>query len=617
MSRKQPKKNKLKNNTKTLHEDSIKVDTSSVKTNVTSPKNKLSWIVAKKWLGLIILSLALAIIILDGTITNVSLKEIAKDLGANLQDLQWSTTLYSLMVASFVITGGRLGDFFGRKKMFLLGAVLFAIGSTITATSHGVGQFIFGRSVFLGLGAALMMPATSSLLVTNFHGKERNIAFGVWGAVAGSAAALGPLVGGWMTTYSSWHNAFLINVGVVALILVCSFLIPQDHKNKETQRQRFDIIGVVLSALGLASLVYGFIEASTYGWWRAKEAWDIFGKTHTLPFDLSVTPVAIVLGLVILAIFIWWEKKVESKNRQPLVSLHLFQNRQYSTGLLVATLVGLGQMGMLFVIPLFFQIVASKDAFHTGLALLPMSITAFFAAPITAALANKFNPKIIILGGLFVTLLGALYLWNGLAVDWQAKDMAPALIALGIGFGALNGPLVSLTLSGIKPDEYGEANGVMGMARQLGPTLGTAIMGTIFLTSFTNTMQTNIDNMQPTDLPYLTTITGQKVQLVDKQKLKDQFKDTKTLFSGENPQSDEPKIDLSQAPVQVQQDIANQFANFTKKLTDEINSAVVKGDKKSMLAAIIFMILTILVATRFKSIHPHGHSVEESATVNH
>ena len=214
----------------------------------------------RKWLPLVVLSFALTIIILDTTILNVSLRTIIHDLHTNIQSIQWVITVYALMLGALTITGGRLGDIFGRKKMFVLGAIIFAVGSFITSISQSVGFMVLGEAVIEGIGAALMIPATTSLLVTNYEGRDRQIGFGIWGGIAAGAAALGPVVGGWLTTYFSWRWAFRINVGVAIILVIGSMFITEAKNSLE--KPFIDFGGIILSVLGLLAVVFGFIEAS-------------------------------------------------------------------------------------------------------------------------------------------------------------------------------------------------------------------------------------------------------------------------------------------------------------------------------------------------------------------
>jgi MFS family permease len=223
------------------------------------------------------LALAVAIVVIDGTVLNVSIRDITSDLNITLRDIQWATTLYSLIIASLTIFGSRIGDIFGRKRAFIIGAVLFGLGSLITALSNSLTMLIAGWSIVEGVGAALMIPASSALLVSNFEGKERARAFALYGVSAGVASAAGPLLGGYLTTYFSWRLAFGINLGVVVLLCLGSLLL-KGYALPKDKRPSLDYVGVGLSSLGLAALTYGFIQSSTYGWWTAKKTLNLMGR---------------------------------------------------------------------------------------------------------------------------------------------------------------------------------------------------------------------------------------------------------------------------------------------------------------------------------------------------
>ncbi len=444
-----------------------------------------------KWLGLLVLSLALAIIVIDGTVLNVSISYLIRDLHTDVQTMQWVITSYSLVIAALTIVGGRLGDFFGRKKMFMLGAVIFAIGSFTTAISTNVGMVLLGWSLIEGIGAALMMPATVSLVMSTFAGKDRAIAFGVWGGVAGAASAVGPILGGFFTTYYSWHWAFMINVVTVAVLLIGSVLIKESIDDKE--KKSWDIPGILLSSIGLVSLVYGIIESSDYGWWIAKKAYPLFGQQLS-PMGLSVVPYLIIAGLIMLAAFVAWELHIEKKGITPLVSMKLFKSKQFSAGVITTTILTLGQSGLIFSIPIFLQAVKGLDAIHTGLALLPMSITLLIVAPLGAAISRKISPRHLIQLGLLVNILALLVLRSETAVNVTAASLAPGLILYGIGMGLVMAQITNITLSGVDVSVAGEASGINTTMRQVGQSLGTAIIGAIFISALTANVTTAVNN---------------------------------------------------------------------------------------------------------------------------
>src|SRR5881394_211773 len=278
----------------------------------------------RKWRQLPVLSLALAIIIIDTTLLNVSLAPLVRELHTTLQSLQWVISAYSLTLAALTVTGGRMGDLFGRKRMFRFGAFVFAAGSFLASVSNSVSTLLMGESIIEGIGAALMMPATASLLVAKYRGHDRAIAFGIWGGVAAAASAIGPILGGFLTTHYSWRWGFRINVVVVALLLAGSPLV-KDEPN--TDKKEIDWLGVLLSSLGLFLVVFGIIESESYGWIHARKPFPIWQ-----PGSISIAIVALTAGVVIVALFAIWEWRLERRGGMPVVSMRLFTNRQFVAG---------------------------------------------------------------------------------------------------------------------------------------------------------------------------------------------------------------------------------------------------------------------------------------------
>lgn len=433
----------------------------------------------RKWGILLVLSLALAIIILDTTILNVALTTIIQDLHTTIQKIQWVITAYSLTLAALTITGGRLGDLFGRKRMFVLGALLFAVGSFIASVSTTVGWLIAGEAIIEGIGAALMLPATTSLLIENFEGRDRAIAFGVWGGIAGAAAALGPILGGFLSTQYSWRWGFRINP-IVALILVAfSFIIPASKKLE--RKTELDWLGVLFSALGLLGVVFGMIEASAYGWWNAKAVFEAGGHALTMPWGLSIVPFSIAFGVLVLGAFLSWEYTHERNGHTPLVSLKLFKNSTFSIGVLTTAVLALGQTGLIFALPVFLQAVRHLDAYHTGLSLLPMSLALLVVSPLSAVLGRTIPPKILIALGLAINVVSYLVLRQSLTVTADVWHLAPGLALFGVGFGFVISQINNLTLSSVPVQAAGEASGVNNTMRQVGASFGSAIIGTVLI----------------------------------------------------------------------------------------------------------------------------------------
>ena len=427
------------------------------------------------------MALALFIVVLDTTIINVSIKAIIEDLHSNLKNIQWVITGYSLVLAAFTITGGRLGDIFGRKKMFILGAIIFGIGSLLASQAHSDTFLFLSVAGVEAIGAALMLPATASLLVSTYRGKDRAIAFGVYGSIAGAAATIGPIVGGWLTTNYSWRWNYLINPGVVLLILLGSSLVKEARERSPSWP---DLQSIALSALGLGGLVYGIIESSTYGWVKAKRDYEIFGQIFHL-MGISISAYAICFGLIFIAIFLLRQSELEYRGKIPLVSMSLLKNHGFASGTSVLAIAVIGQFGLIFILPVFLQGLLGKDAFHSGIATLPLSIAILVASPLSGVLAGKFNTpqRYLIQVGLVLTLVGGVLLRQEVSATSTAVTFIPGLSCFGLGFGLMISQLINLTLSAVSVQMAGEASGVNNTSRQIGTSLGQALIGALLISS--------------------------------------------------------------------------------------------------------------------------------------
>lgn len=526
----------------------------------------------RKWGTMFVLSLALAIIIIDTTLLNVSLGPIIRDLKTDIISIQWVITAYSLTLAALTITGGRIGDLFGRKKLFMLGAVIFAIGSLIASLSHSVGMLLIGESIIEGIGAALMMPATASLLMANFSGRDRAIAFGLWGGIAGAASAIGPILGGWLTSAHGWRWGFRINVVVAALLVIGSiFFITESRDTAE--KPSLDFGGVILSALGMLLVIFGVIESSSYGWWVAKDTFKIWGQPLNL-FNMSVTPWSILVGVLFLIGFIFWERRVEGRGQTPLVSLDLFKNRQFSSGTVTLGIISLSLTGLIFSLPIFFQGVKGLDAFHTGLSLLPLSLSLFIMAPLSIIFTKWFTPKRLIQFGLLVVLIAIIVIRQAISPTAGVGDLAIGLMLFGVGMGFVQSNISNLTLSAVSVEQAGEASGVNSTGRQLGSSLGSAIIGAILLATLTSGIISGIKNSAVLPEMYK----DKMVQAVSSQTANIEF-------------SGGPQLGTKLPPT-----IITEIKNIS-------NTATADAVKSAMLIAIGFAILSLLISQSLPNIH--------------
>lgn len=422
---------------------------------------------------LAILSAAMFIYVVDTTIMNVSISALVGDLDTTVGEVQAAVTLYTLTMAAFMLTGGKLGDIWGSKRAFRIGLVIYGIGTTITALAPTIGFVMFGWSILEGLGSALIVPAINTLVRANFSGTKRASAYGTLFGVAAAGAAFGPLVGGWLTVNLSWRVAFAGEAIIVVILLLASGLLVDAPK--VLPKPRLDVVGVALSALGLGLFVLGVLQTSSRGWRD------------------PVVAAMIVGGIAVLAAFVWWVKRQVARGRPALVHISIFRHRAISSGLPILATQTFAQAGLLFLIPVFTQAVLGFDAFETGLALLPLSIGVLLTSTTTPPLGRRIYPKYIIQVGLVLLFIGGFILSRALETATQGTDLALGLFVGGLAIGLVVGQLPNLILSGVEQDEAGEASGLQGTAQNLGMALGTAVIGSVIfataILSFGNQIQ--------------------------------------------------------------------------------------------------------------------------------
>ncbi|MCZ2095401.1 MAG: MFS transporter [Chloroflexota bacterium] len=434
----------------------------------------------RRWIALLILSLSLMLVIMDGTIVNVAIPSITQDFNSTFRDAEWVNTVYSLVFAATLILWGKIGDQYGRRRLFLMGVVLFGVGSALVGASSSVGMLVAMRAL-QGLGAAILSPSTLSIVTTTFRGRERGIAFGVWGATAGVAAALGPLLGGWVVDHASWRWAFYINIPIVILAFIGALWAIRESRDPASRRY-FDVTGTLLGGLGLGGLVFGIIEGQTYGWWKPTEDFSVLGVAW--PFEsFSIVPFSIIGGLILLAIFTWYERRLERAGVEPIFEFSLLRFRSYRFGMIIGMIVNLGEIGVLFAVSLFLQGTKGLSAFDTGLALLPLAGAAFFAAPFAGSFSSRLGPKWIVTAGMVIEAIALLILSQIIDVDVRVTSVAAVLGLYGLGLGLAIAQLTNLVLFDIPAPKAGIASGGNSTIRQVGSALGIAIIGTVLTTT--------------------------------------------------------------------------------------------------------------------------------------
>jgi len=436
--------------------------------------------------GLVLMTLASAqfLMTLDSSVMNVSIAQVAKDVGTTVTGVQTAITLYTLVMATTMITGGKIGTMIGRRRAFSIGCVIYGAGSFTTSLAPNLAILIVGWSVLEGLGAALIMPAIVALVASNFGPAERPRAYGLVASAGAIAVAAGPLIGGAVTTYFTWRLVFAGEVVIVMAILALTRRI-QDAPPES--RAHLDITGAALSAAGLGLAVFGVLRSGSWGWVDAKEgAPSIAG--------LSLTLWLIVAGLIVLRLFMSWERHMVAQGREPLVDLDLLRNAQLTGGLVMFLFQFLLQAGLFFTIPLYLSVALGLSALDTGVRLLPLSVTLLVAAIGIPRLWPNASPRRVVAWGLAALLAGIVSLLAALDVGTGPEIVTVPLLLAGLGVGALSSQLGAVTVSAVPDRLSGEVGGLQNTSTNLGASLGTALAGSVLIGALTATFLSGIEN---------------------------------------------------------------------------------------------------------------------------
>ncbi|MFJ1793398.1 MFS transporter [Kitasatospora griseola] len=438
-----------------------------------------------RWKPLAVLGTAQFLMVLDASVMNVSISQLVADFHTDVTTIQAVITLYTLVMAAFMLTGGRIGDMIGRRRVFVLGLFVYGIGSGLTALAPTVGVLALGWSVIEGLGAALVLPALAALVAGSYQGRDRAIAYGVIGGLAGAGIAVGPLLGGWVTTYLTWRLVFAGEVVLVVAILAVMRWIPAQPA--PTERSGLDVLGAALSAAGLALVVLAVLQSGSWGWVQPRNPpFTVLGFAPTL--------FAIGLGAALLYAFCIHERHRERSGGTPLVSLDLFGNRPLRAGLVTLFNQNTVLLGLFFVIPLYLQVVQGLDAFQTGLRLLPVSVTMLAASMCGSLLLRFASTRTIVRLGLLVLLAATLWLITAIGPELKGGSFAGAMALLGIGLGMLASQLGNTVQSSVRAAERSEAGGLQYTAQNLGSSLGTALIGALLVGALAASVTTRIES---------------------------------------------------------------------------------------------------------------------------
>ncbi len=449
--------------------------------------------IKNKWGILALMSMSMFIIVIDTTIMNVSISALVADLNTSVTGIQSAISIYGLVMAAFILIGAKMADIIGKKRAFTLGIILFGIGTGTASISNSLGTLIIGWSIIEGLGSSLMMPNIQTILRDNYKGKGLAFAYGIIGAVGAIGVAVGPIVGGFLTSYYSWRWAFRLELAIVVFVLLMIGTIKKDVLPKI--KPKFDFAGAFLSSIGLASVVLGILAAQNHGWFWAKQP-IMIGSNEFAPFGLSITPLLMGFGFMLLMGLFSWEAHLEEKGEPGLFKPSLFKVVVLRTALNVRFIQMMFMAGFMFVFPLYLQLTHGLSAIDTGLALMPNSIALLITAILGTKLGTKFTSKRIIQSGLVLSIIGFFIMATTVNADTTLEGAFPGTIVLGFGIGLIVSQIVNLELSSVKGEDVAEASGLDGVFQQLGNSIGVAVIGSILISSLVFGMQTAIDNQR-------------------------------------------------------------------------------------------------------------------------
>ncbi|WP_166991344.1 MFS transporter [Paramicrobacterium chengjingii] len=463
----------------------------------------------RRWIGLGMLAASLSMIVLDGTIVGVALPTLIADLGLDVSEAQWVNGIYSVVFAALLLTTGRLGDRFGRRRLLIIGIVIFVAGSAIAALASSAGTLIAAR-VVQGVGGALILPTTLSSVNATFRGKDRAIAFGVWGAVISGMAALGPLVGGWITTSFTWQWIFIVNAPLGVLLIV-GVLLTVDESREKIEIPGLDVGGLLLSVAGFGLLVFGLIEGESLGWWTPTSELTIFSWTWGTDAAISAVPLALLLGSASLVGFVRWELRRARLARSAILDLSLFRVRTFRWGNLVALCVAIGEFGLLFALPLFIVNALGVSTLQAGLALAAMGLGAFVAGAQARHLAARFSAPTTVLIGLVLETIAVIALVFVVTASVSLWLLAAVLVVYGLGLGLASAQLTGTVLADIPVGESGQGSATQSTVRQVGSALGTAVIGTVLAASLAGVIPGQLDAVEGLPSHHATAITDATV----------------------------------------------------------------------------------------------------------
>ena len=437
--------------------------------------------VAGSGLVLTVLAASQFLMTLDTSVMNVSMAQVASDLGTTITGIQTAITLYTLVMATMMITGGKVGTILGRRRAFGIGLVVYGAGSFVTAISPNLTVLLIGWSLLEGLGAALIMPAIVALVAANFPAERRTAAYGLVAAAGAMAVAAGPLIGGAVTTYASWRYVFLGEVVLVAIILT----VLRKVADVPPAKVSLDLVGSALSVIGLGMIVFGVLRSAEWGWVIPSTGGPkLLGASPTIWLILG--------GMLVVYCFMLWETHLVSVGGEPLLRPTMLRNRQLVGGLTAFFSQFAVQSGVFFAVPLFLSVVLGLSALETGLRIFPLSIALLVAAAGIPRLFPTASPRRVVRLGLGSIIIGILILVAGLDPGANASIVAIPMLFLGLGLGALASQLGAVTVSAVPDSQSAEVGGLQNTATNLGASIGTALIGSVLIATLSGSLLAGI-----------------------------------------------------------------------------------------------------------------------------
>ena len=448
-----------------------------------------------RWIGLVFISMAISLVIIDGTIVNTIFPSVIRDLHLTSTEVQWVQESYVLVFASLLLVWGTIGDRIGRRLLLIIGILIFIAASVWAGFSTDAASMILARIV-QGIGGAMVLPTTLSLVNATFQGKERGIAFAIWGSTIGGMVAVGPVLGGWLATDFSWRWAFNINVPLGILIVIGLLIFATESKSTLNQG-KIDIVGAAISVVMFSTLVFGLIEGRNYGWWNVNNEF-IIGDFKWGTSGISPIPVSLAISAVATTLFVLWERFRARQQKSVLLDLDLFHIASFRNGSIAALIISMGEFGVIFALPLWLQNVEGLSPVSSGMVLLWLAGGAFLASGMAGAMSGKIAPAVAVRMGVLLELIGVIATAFAIGADAGWGWVAPGLLVYGIGVGFATAQLTGVIMIDVPQNKAGQGSGSQSTVRQIGSALGIAVIGTTLFQATQNIMLSKLDAI---DLP--------------------------------------------------------------------------------------------------------------------